>query len=282
MDTIADFSTIATLSGYEFESACRYHTQYAYLGDHIGLCKILTRAKIHVDTRDVGVTPHLIMDGFWETWLTQCLSGIVKPGNVCLDIGANFGYYSVLMSNLAGANGSVLAVEPNAALCKLLRRTSSIASHNFKVAEVALSDIAGEAQLSIHDGYLGNSSLIDRKDQGFTDVTTMSVRMTTLDALAEQYGLTKIDVVKIDVEGLEPQIFRGMAKTLADNPDIKIVVEYSPHLYTDPGQFTDFLFEKFTVTRIKDVESPMVLTEADRHSLLHLTDHTDLLLSRKV
>src|SRR5688572_19819262 len=69
----ADIREITSLSGSEYEQACRDHTFYAYLGNNTGLCKVLTKYKIYVDTRDAGVTPHYIMDGFWESWLTQCL-----------------------------------------------------------------------------------------------------------------------------------------------------------------------------------------------------------------
>ena len=121
MQQFQDISSIANLSRQEFESTCTHFTEHAYLGDHLLLCKVLTKYKMYVDTRDLGIAPHLIMDGFWESWLTQCLATKVKPGFVCMDIGANLGYYSLLMSELSGHTGRTIAIEPNPAMVRLMR-----------------------------------------------------------------------------------------------------------------------------------------------------------------
>jgi len=99
--------------------------------------------------------------------------------------------------------------------------------------------------------------------------------------LATQMLLSKIDVIKIDVEGVEPLVFAGMTETIAKNPGLRILLEYSPFLYDDAQYFTDYLFYHFTVHRIKDVDEMIELTEADIPGLLRLNDHTDLYLVKK-
>ncbi|MBD0285158.1 MAG: FkbM family methyltransferase [Bacteroidota bacterium] len=281
MQPFSSLSGIASLTRYEFETACRNNIAYAYLGANTALCRILTRYKIYLDVRDLGITPHLIMDGFWESWITQRLARIVKPGYVCFDIGANFGYFSILMSELAGRQGRTIAVEPNANICKLLHSTAAIHSQPFEVAEVALSNTSGKAVLIIPEEHYGDASIIQRRDRLFDRKKKMKVKAMTLDELAKQLNLTRIDVIKMDVEGVEPLVFEGMQKTIAANPDLRIIFEYSPFMYADARQFTEYLFSNFVVHRLKDVDEMTTLDESSIADLLLLKDHTDLYLQRK-
>jgi len=281
MQSFLHLPEILSLTAFEFENFCRANTSYAYLGNNRALCRVLGRYKIYVDTRDVGITPHLVMDGFWETWLTQCLARIIRPGDICIDIGANFGYYSILMSTLAGKKGRTLAVEPNPNVYSLLQATASVHSSAIETIDVALSNSSGRATLSIPENYYGDASLVDRHDKPHVRRSKVKVKMQTLDELATQMLLHKIDVIKMDVEGVEPLVFAGMSETIAKNPGLRILVEYSPFLYDDAKYFTDYLFYHFTVHRIKDVDEMIELTEADIPALLHLNDHTDLYLVKK-
>lgn len=272
---------VASLPGFEFESPCRHYANYAYLENHIALCRILTRYKIYIDTRDRGITPHLIMDGFWETWLTQYLAKIIKPGDVCLDIGANVGYFSVLMSALTGDAGRTIAVEPNPNITKLLRLTSQANSPGFEVAGLALADKEGKLRLRVPEDSFGDASIINRADRLIRPKSSFRVRTTTLDIMLRELNIDKVDVIKMDVEGAEPLVFEGMEKTIADNKNLQIIIEYSPFLYSNPREFTEYLFSEFTIRRIKDVEKIEDLDESAIDTLLNLTDHTDLYLRKK-
>jgi FkbM family methyltransferase len=274
-------SDIAKLDGGEFEKICKANTSYAYLGNNVALCRILSRYKIFVDTRDIGLTPHLIMDGFWETWLTQCLATIIKPGDVCIDVGANFGYYSILMSELSGPDGKTIAVEPNPSVCRMLRHTEAIHSSHFEIVEAALCDKTGKAILMIPEDFPGDSSMIARHDKKGRRQYELKVRALTLDDLVGLCGIEKVDVIKIDAEGVEPAVLAGMKKTIENNPGIRIVLEYSPFLYSDAAGFTRELFSYFTVYRIKDVPVMEQLDELSIDKLVRLTDHTDLYLTCK-
>lgn len=272
---------IASLPGFEFESPCRHYASYAYLEDHLALCRVLTRYKIYIDTRDRGIAPHLIMDGFWETWLTQYLAKIVKPGDVCLDIGANVGYFSVLMSALAGDKGRTIAVEPTPRIAKLLRLTSRVNGPGFEVAELALAAREGMLQLQIPEESFGEASIIERADKLVVPKTSVDVRTATLDNLLAELNVKKVDIIKMDVEGAEPFVFEGMKRTIANNPGLQMIIEYSPFLYEDARDFTEYLFANFDVRRIKDVEQIEDIDESAIDTLISLTDHTDLYLCKK-
>lgn len=280
MQQLVNISDINSLTSFEFEAACREYTHYAYLENNTALCRILTKYKIYIDTRDASMSPHLIMDGYWETWLTQCLARIIKPGDICIDIGANFGYYSILMSALSGT-GQTIAVEPNPRICQLLRATASIHPHRFEVIEAALSNKSGKVTLSVPDNYFGDGSIINRTDRGPVRGTKKKVSALTLDEMVQQLNLPKVDVVKMDVEGVEPLIFEGMQQTIERNPGIKIILEYSPFIYADTIPFTEYLFARFTVHRIKDADQAVALDASAIADLVQLKDHTDLYLQRK-
>ena len=272
---------IAGLTGFEFETPCRFYAANAHIETNVSLCRILTRYKVYVDLRDHSITPHLLLDGYWETWMTQFFAKIIKPGNVCIDIGANFGYYAVLMSALSGDTGKVVAVEPNPAVAKLLRSTAGINSPGFHVAELALSDKEGEMLLTIPDELFGSATIIDQKIMHTLPTTAVNVKVNTLDTLMEQMDLARIDVIKMDVEGAEPMIFNGMERVLRNNRKLQIVMEYSPFLYDDPETFTKYLFKYFEIRRIKDGDPGEILRDSSLQGLLSLQDHTDLYLIKK-
>lgn len=282
MRDLVNIFDINSFTAYEFERVCRSYTQYVYLENNIALCRILSKYKIYVDTRDISVTPHLIMDGFWETWLTQCLAKIIKPGDVCIDIGANLGYYSILMSALAGSAGQTIAVEPNPAMCKLLRLTAGINHPGFQVAQVALSNKRGKIVLRIPATLFGGASIIPLPaGMKGLKISKARVEMITLDQLLERMGVPHVNVIKMDVEGAEALVFEGMKKTIENNPGLKIIMEYNPFFYENARQFTEYLFNQFMVYQIKDVADMTRLEESAIEKLLQLDDHTDIFLERK-
>lgn len=279
MNAFANISEIALLKRSEYEKACVEHTDHVFLGDDTVLCRILTKYKMYVDSKDLGIAPHLMMDGYWESWLTQFLARIIKPGFVCFDVGANFGYYSLLMSELCGYQGRTIAIEPNPSIVKLLRLSEFLHGWHFEIVEAALSDKKGEAILTINDRELGGGTI--KPNELIPGRTQVRVPTVSVDELVSEKNINRVDVVKIDVEGVEPLVFAGMQKTIADNPDIRIIMEYTPCLYADASDFTDYLFSTFRVHQVRDADTIIELRNRDKPELLVIKGHTDLFLRRK-
>ncbi len=80
----------------------------------------LRQYKMYVDLRDTGFAPHFMFEGYWEYWITEFVWRNVRPGQVALDLGANHGYYTLLLVDLVGPGGKVHAFEPNPRLAELL------------------------------------------------------------------------------------------------------------------------------------------------------------------
>jgi FkbM family methyltransferase len=142
---------------------------------------------------------------------------VVRPGDVCVDIGANVGWYMTMMAEGVGPSGKVWAVEPHPNMARLLRRSAQ-RYPQVEVLEQALSDVEGMAEL--HPGYdEGQSTLGDAPS-----TTTVPVRVSTLDAAVPP----GVAFVKCDAEGAELAIVRGAAGHLAGPRPPMWLLEWGP------------------------------------------------------
>lgn len=233
---------LANQSRSALEKAIRRRVQTAYLGDGVVLARILGRHKIFLRSSDRGFACHVMLDGFWEIWLTQFLAGYLKPGMTVIDVGANFGYYTLLFADAVGATGRVIAVEPNLEAVSLLRETISLNGYSGRTQIVpgAVGAAPGTALLYAPDGEPKNASLVNYAD--LPGGRTIEVSVQTLDQVALEYP--KVDLVKIDAEGSEVAVVAGMQQIIArDHPTI--VLEYNALRYSDPRGFLDTLLASY-------------------------------------
>ncbi len=121
-----DVHEISALPRCAAEGRIRNLCHTVYLGDNEILARCLGRYKMYLDGRDAGFAPHIMLDGFWEFWTTQFMVQTARPGMTILDVGANFGDYSVLLADLIENTGRLIAVEPNPHVADKLRRTLSV------------------------------------------------------------------------------------------------------------------------------------------------------------
>jgi FkbM family methyltransferase len=272
-------NTITKLTRQELEEASRQNVKSIFLGEHLLLCKMLTKYKMYVDSRDVGVVPNFLMDGYWESWITKFIARMVQPGDICIDAGANFGYFSLLMAELAGREGKVLAIEPNSSLCRLLRFTSHVNEYSFRVIQKALSDESGEITLQVPVDFWGGGTI--RPEKVDDHITEERVQTRSFDDLVAEEGLPRVDFIKMDCEGVEPLILKGMERTLDRNPQLKMVIEYSPFMYRDRQGFTQYLFERFEVGEVTGDSTVRKYSVDDIEYLTNLNTHVDLFLEQK-
>jgi FkbM family methyltransferase len=247
------------------EAAIRCRTQNAYLGDHVALGRVLGRYKLFVDTHDIGFGSHLILDGFWEIWLTLFCARNVRTGMTAIDVGAHLGYYSVMFGEFVGFSGRVMAVEPNPKSCELLRRSIDLNGFSARttVFSGALGAIENERLPLYVPPFEPKNGLIIAHAEDFNPRrgAVIEVDSTTLDRLCA--GVDRIDFVKIDAEGSEERIFDGMSKTIARNRPM-IVMEFNAARYLEPATFVERLHEVYGALYAIDFEgaaSPVTSTE---------------------
>ncbi|TGX48752.1 FkbM family methyltransferase [Sphingomonas gei] len=229
------------------EIAIRKMCINAYLGDGRALVRVLGRYKMFVDTRDVDVCAHLLLDGFWEMWVTELLECLVRPGMVCVDVGAHVGYFTMLMADLAGPTGAVHAFEPNSRLRRMLddsvrvngfaARVQSYAEPLYDATGLAAELVVPEAQPSA-----GHLRILSEGEPA-----TM-LRTRRLDGIA---GLERCDCIKIDAEASEEAIWRGMRGLLDRAQPMTILLEFCAIRYADPGRFlAAIVAEGFALHRV--------------------------------
>jgi FkbM family methyltransferase len=224
-------------------------------GVYVGNGRVLLQARIreatfafllHADDR--LLLPTFFANGAYEAELTEFFLQNVKRGDHCLDLGANFGYYTCLMARLA-ANGRTIGVEPDRPVFELLRDNifiNDLQDIGIPV-EAAVGAVAGTLQLHRRVTRSGNTS-IARMPIEFTTLfaepesPSFEAACVTVDTLLPRLD-GRVDFIKIDVEGAEPSVFRGVSGTLAANPGVKIVMEWSP------GQMQAAGFDPPTFTR---------------------------------
>lgn len=239
---LQSLSEIANSSRDAFERRCRFLASPLYLGEDVALCRILGRNKLYVSTRDDGFGANVLLDGYWETWLTQFMARTVRPGMTTVDVGANYGYYTLLMADLVGPSGAVYAVEPNPDVATLLRRSVLLNGfyHRTTICEVGAGAGPGSATLLVPEGEPKNGALIAGEWAGAG--AQYEVAVAALDDLIP--ADRAIDFIKIDAEGGEEAIIAGMSR-IFETQRPAMVLEFNAARYADPAGFLDRLVQLY-------------------------------------
>jgi len=208
-----------------------------YLGDHLALAQVLDHFKMYVDTRDIGISPHLMFGGYWEIWITKIFCDLLRPGMTVVDVGANFGYYTLLAAAGVHPNGRVHAIEADPHNFEILSRNVEVNGYQdlVKIYQCAALNERREVTLHQYRNHFGSNSIFSNRDDPRI-TNSVKVQGIPLDVLID----TPVDFMKIDAEGCEPLIFDGMKEIIRRSPNIRIVMEFAPLMIRatmDPQEF---------------------------------------------
>lgn len=214
----------------------------------------------------------------------------LREGDVFIDIGANVGYFSLLASRIVQSEGFVVAFEPQAKLAELVRRSLDLNAYRSisHVGPIAIGEREEVGTL----GHVAHSNGSASLAQGFGDGSRPADRVVVMPldmALAEIRESIGRDIVpsiiKIDVEGFEYSVWRGMQKTIATAENLIVILEFSPSRYVaagqDPSQFIqDITSSGFSIVNLgrDGVESPFCADALP--ALIASTDFVDLVLRK--
>jgi len=199
----------------------------AYLGDNLALTRVLDQFKMYVDTRDIGLTPHLLLEGDWEMWITKVFQQFLRPGMTVVDVGANIGYYTLLAAAGVGFKGRVHAVEADPLTFNILGMNVEVNGYGsiVRAHQCAAANQRGELTLHQYRNHPGDNNIFGDPSEARI-VAGVKVPAIPLDEIV----LDPVDVMKIDAEGSEPLIFEGMQRLLQRSPQIRIIMEFAPHM----------------------------------------------------
>ena len=169
-----------------------------------------TDCKLSVIPNDLGISLELSIFGIHEPISTKIITEKLEEGMICVDIGANIGYFATLESKNIGKRGKVIAIEPSPiALSYLEKNLKSQNFSKYKIYDCACYDYDTSVNFAIEN--YSNVSRID-DDSTFRAVSKESKKIMisakTLDSILLK-NENKIDFIRMDVEGFELKVFEG-------------------------------------------------------------------------
>lgn len=209
------------------------------------------------------------------------LGRLARPGMTVLDVGANLGLYSLLLSRLVGPSGRVVAFEPDPSLHALLcencaaNGAQNVAPHRLALGSAPERMVLSRLTLNSGDNHLGS-------DAEATFRRPVEVEVASLDTLMP--GL-RPDLVKVDVQGWELKVLRGMEATLRASDGVGLFLEVCPKWLRRAGDTPEGLHAFLGGLGFR-FHSTVDWAELDEASFMGMTrrlrgqDHVDLFVSR--
>lgn len=201
------------------------------IGNDLLLMKVLGRFLMYLEASDMSVTPHLVTDGVWEKAITDAFIARLKPGMTVVDVGANYGYYSLLAGSYVGwdgrsmSKGHVYAFEPNPRTFEILSKNIHVNGLPSIVKAFPRAVLDTKKPITLHTPgkFNGDASvLVPIGHSGNDTAQRHTVEAVPLDEIIHD----RVDLMKIDAEGSEPLVFRGMRNLLDRSPELTIFLEF--------------------------------------------------------
>ncbi len=177
---------------------------------------------------DAVILPHLQHYRTWEHEEGGLIRRIVRPGSTFVDVGANVGYFSRLVATTCQP-GRILAFEPHPDLVEILRLNVWGLHPGVEVFPVALGTSTGTVPLHTAEHNPGDTRV------GEGGVARTDATMVAAVAAFDEIAGGRVDVVKMDVQGYEVEVLRGMLRTIRDNPQMIVVAEFFPVALRERG-----------------------------------------------
>lgn len=167
--------------------------------------------------------------GYYEQGVTRAVQRLVQPGDAVVDVGANIGYYALMMASLVGPAGRVIAFEPHAPASRYLVESLKLNGYtNVQLLRVCLGSRNGRI-------YFDPKTLRGRCASS-EDGSELTVEVRRFDDLVDELGLVdRISLVKVDVEGGEMDVVRGMYATLLTQRP-HLLIEIHPGMLREQGE----------------------------------------------
>lgn len=182
------------------------------------------------------------IDYEYEQLESLVVTSLLRHGMHCVDLGANSGHFTMLMALYTGGTGRVLSVEPDPIM--LARCRTNVWSNGMRTVELLCAACGSPrvSRLYLDAGGGGDNRLVqyDGEDRSYVLTPVLSLNQIT-DLLPER----RVDFLKIDVQGAEPEVFASGDAFFARTPDLGMLVEYDPYALEGFGhsgrQVTDAL-----------------------------------------
>ncbi len=221
--------------------------------------------EMFLDPSDSIVSPFLLRDGYFEPYETAIIASQIRPGDVVLDIGANIGYYTLILARLVGETGRVYAFEPDPANFELLKKNVRANGYqNVVYVKKAVSDQSGPLSLYLCPDNKGDHRIYDSQDNR----EVVEIEAVSLDEHFSEFQ-GEINFIKMDIQGAEGRAVRGMRRLLSRHPETSMITEFWPAGLERSGiSATDYLsdlenlgFKLFRIDEEEETTEPISTAE---------------------
>lgn len=217
-----------------------------YIGNDTILTKTLFGKKMYLDAKDISLTPHILLDGVWEINVTRAILRVLAKEMNVIEIGANVGYYSLLIGSRVNR---LFCFEANKKMYDLLRKNVEINGLLDKVVCInkAVTNKEGTVRLNLFREHSGGGTICKVENEVLSTynetIEAVEIESTMIDGYFKDLEIP-IHLIKIDAEGSEPLIIEGMNRVLEKNRNLILVMELNASLissYTDVKKFLNHL-----------------------------------------
>ena len=172
--------------------------------------------KLALIPNDLGISAELAIFKKHEPIHTQLICQEIKPGMICIDLGANIGYYAILEGKLVGKKGKVICIEPSPTNFSYLKKNIELQQNsNFEAFNFAIGDRDSTVKFKVSNRSNWSRVISEKREVENDDQTkTIEVPMKKLDSFLRERPQPKIDLIRMDIEGFEYESFFGMVETL--------------------------------------------------------------------
>lgn len=209
----------------------------------MGLPPELGGAAYLCDLRD-AIAREVCFTGLYGPQETAILRALLRPGMTFVDVGANWGYFTLLASHLVGRDGRVLGLEPDPRLFSVLEenvRRNALARTT--LLPVAAAREGGTLLLAGFDEAAGNFGISRIVADAAVGGRVFLVRADSLDRILEEERVERVDLLKMDIEGAEGAALAGMEGCLRAHRVGRILVELHPRELYEQGSSVEMLIE---------------------------------------
>lgn len=173
----------------------------------------------------------------------------VTKGMTVIDVGAHIGLLSIILYKKVGASGKIFSVEPTPSTFKLLKKTIDINDASATVIPInkAVSEKSGITSFYVTDIVAHNSNSLSNNNRSYGNEKKIDIEVISIDDLAKEYNLNRIDFIKLDAEGAEYSVLKGSTGVI-DNSHPKILLALHPKSIKNFGntlsEIWDFVVSK--------------------------------------
>jgi FkbM family methyltransferase len=218
---------------------------YAQNRDNALLLKDLGDYKILLNCRHPSFSAWIAATGMYELETSILFKLLAMKSQVIIDVGAGIGWYSLLGSSVLHNKGKILSIEPDPSNVLLIKKSVRLNQFsNVEVIDACISDFDGKIYLNLAND-AGYNSIKNKAERG-----KILCVCKTLNSLIQKRGIEVVDLLKVDVEGAEPEVLAGSKELIQSQRILNIIAEWNPSEWKDKEDLLELLFNNYRCFKI--------------------------------